>query len=81
MKFNIFAAAFLASCAVAGYSTAGYAADLTKGEESATFRVKVATCKATAKADGVKTNSSAFYGYMGACLDRVNVAVNVTPAK
>ncbi len=49
-----------------------------KGEDSANFRLKVATCKATAKTDGVKTNDAAFYAYMGACLDKVTVAVNVS---
>ncbi len=48
-----------------------------KAEDSAAFRLKVATCKATAKADGVKSTTPDFYGYMGACLDRVTVAVNV----
>ncbi len=81
MKFNFFAAAFLATCAVAGYSTAGYAADISKAQETAEFRVKVASCKAIAKTDGVKASSSEFYGYMAGCLDRVTVAVNVAPAK
>ena len=54
-----------------------FAGDLTKGEESAQFRVKVATCKAMAKADKVKTNDAAFYGYMSACVAKVEVAVNV----
>jgi hypothetical protein len=59
-------------------ATSAYAG---KAEDSATFRVKVVTCKASAKTDGVKTNSAEFYSYMGGCLDRVTVAVNLAPAK
>lgn len=56
-------------------STAAFAAS--KGEDSAVFRMKVATCKTMAKTDGVKTSEPAFYAYMGTCLDKVTVAVNV----
>lgn len=62
-------------------TTSAFAAEQSKGEASAEFRMKVATCKATAKTDGVKTNSPDFYSYMGGCLDRVHVAVNVDGAK
>jgi len=52
-----------------------------KAEDSATFRLKVATCKATAKADGVKSTTPDFYAYMGTCLERVTVAVNIEGSK
>lgn len=52
-----------------------------KAQDTAEFRVKVAACKAEAKEHKVKTSSAEFYGYMGACLDRVTVAVNVAPVK
>jgi hypothetical protein len=65
----------LASLAIA--STA-HAADQSKAEQSAAFRLKVATCKAQAKESGVKTNSSDFYAYMGPCLDKVTIAVNIS---
>lgn len=57
------------------------AADLSKGEASAQFRLKVAACKAEAKDSGVKTASAEFYSHMSGCLDRTTVAVNVVPAK
>lgn len=68
----------LASTAVLFTITSAQAADQSKAEQSASFRLKVATCKATAKADGVKSTTAGFYSYMGACLDRVTVAVNVS---
>ncbi len=68
MKYLILATALLASSSAFAGS---------KAEASAAFRLKVATCKATAKTDGVKATTPDFYGYMGACLDRVTVAVNL----
>jgi hypothetical protein len=62
-------------------ASTAHAADQSKAEQTAIFRVKVATCKAQAKEHGVKTASSEFYAYMGECVDRVNVAVDTTPAK
>lgn len=62
-------------------ASSAFAADISKAEQTAQFRVKVATCKADAKAHGVQTASSAFYSYMGACVDRVSVAVAIEPAK
>lgn len=55
------------------------AADLSKGEASAQFRLKVAACKAESKASGVKTSSADFYSHMAGCIERVTVAVNITP--
>jgi hypothetical protein len=73
-------------------TTGAYAADAqrpakplgeagTKAEASAIFRLKVATCKADAKSAGVRTTTPDFYAYMGTCLDRVTVAVNIEPSK
>ena len=51
-----------------------------KAEDNATFRLKVAACKAESKAAMNKASSSDFYSHMAGCLDRVTVAVNVAPA-
>lgn len=58
-----------------------FAADLSKAEQSAGFRLKVASCKAQAKTDAVKATSSAFYSYMAGCIDRVTVQVAWAPVK
>ena len=74
---KLFAIAVIAASAIAGYTTAGHAAELGKAGQSAEFRLKVAVCKADAKDSGVKTASTDFYNYMAACIGRVNVAVNL----
>lgn len=74
MKYALIAASIL-------FASHANAADISKAEQTAQFRVKVATCKADAKVHGVQTASSAFYSYMGACVDRVSVAVAIEPAK
>jgi hypothetical protein len=56
-----------------------YTAELSKGEQAAGFRLKVASCKAQAKTDSVKQTSSAFYTYMAGCIDRVTVNVAWLP--
>lgn len=56
-----------------------FAGELSKGEQSAGFRLKVASCKAQAKTDSVKQTSSAFYTYMAGCIDRVTVNVAWAP--
>ena len=48
--------------------------------DTATFRLKVASCTAQSKDAGVKKATPNFYTYMSSCLDRVTVAVNVQPA-
>lgn len=56
-----------------------FAGELSKGEQSAAFRLKVASCKAQAKTDGVKAVASAWYTHMAGCIDRVTVQVAWAP--
>lgn len=58
-----------------------FAAELSKAEQSAGFRLKVASCKAQAKTDGVKATTSAWYTHMAGCIDRVTVQVAWAPVK
>ena len=50
-------------------------AQLSKAGQSAVFRVKVAECKAQAKSTGVKANDSAWFAFMGSCVDKTTVTV------
>lgn len=76
MKTIFYTSAALCTLLLAG---SAYAADLSKGEQSAAFRLKVASCKAQGKADGVKQTTSAFYTYMAGCIDRATVNVAWAP--
>ena len=49
------------------------AADISKAQTTAEFRVKVAACKA----ESGKPNSSDFYRAMAACIDKVSVTTTV----
>ena len=69
--FYVSAAASILALNISG----AYAAS--KGEDSAAFRLKVASCRAQAKTDNVKATSSAFYTYMAGCIDKVQVTWNV----
>jgi hypothetical protein len=62
-------------------ASSAFAAEQSKAEQSAIFRVKVANCKAQAKAHAVATSSAEFFSYMGECVDRVTVAVSTVPTK
>jgi hypothetical protein len=61
-------------------ATTAFAAEISKTQQTAEFRVKAAVCKAQAKGASIALASSEFYTYMGTCLDRVNVAVSITPS-
>lgn len=56
-----------------------FAGELSKGEQSAGFRLKVASCKAQAKTDGVKAITSAWYTHMAGCIDRATVNIAWLP--
>jgi hypothetical protein len=75
-KMNyILAAAFTVLLA-----SSAFAADISKAQETAEFRVKAAVCKAQSKEAGIKQTTPDFYSYMADCVDRVSVAVNITPS-
>jgi hypothetical protein len=52
-------------------ASSAHAADISKAQATAEFRLKVATCKA----DAGKPNSSDFYRRMADCVDKVTVTV------
>jgi hypothetical protein len=58
-------------------SSQAFAADASKAQTTAEFRVKVATCKATSG----KANTSDFYRAMASCIDKVTVTTTVASAK
>lgn len=70
---------FLASsiAMIALMSSQAFAADASKAQTTAEFRVKVAACKATSG----KNNTSDFYRAMAACIDTVTVTTTVAAAK
>jgi hypothetical protein len=59
--------------AIALISSQAFAADVSKAQSTAEFRVKVAACKATAG----KPNTSDFYRAMAECIDHVTVTTVV----
>lgn len=69
---------FIASTiAIALISSQAFAADASKAQTTAEFRVKVAACKATSG----KATTSDFYRAMASCIDKVTVTTTVASAK
>lgn len=62
---------------IALISSQAFAADVSKAQSTAEFRVKVAACKTTSG----KANTSDFYRAMAACIDTVTVTTTVASAK
>jgi|HubBroStandDraft_1064217.scaffolds.fasta_scaffold05219_5 hypothetical protein len=75
---KFYVAAAIAFCLIGSQA---FAAELSKGETTAQFKLKVAACKAEAKESGVKTSSADFYSHMAGCIERVTVAVQIAPEK
>ena len=68
---------FIALAFASPLANTAFAADVSKAQTTAEFRVKVAACKASSG----KPNSSDFYRAMAECIDRVTVTTVVASAK